>query len=203
VLVEPGEYREQLRFKTGVRITSRVPRGAILRLPGGASETDAAVIGFDVSDVVFSGFRIQGDAATPLGAGIVIRNSTVSLSDLDISGARSAAIEYVGNGGGSVVGVDLHDNPGVAIAVRAGTSPRIVHNAFLRNATSETAAGTLLVEAGSRPSIAANTFHGVSPESIIVPPGMARTTLVRDNWFVNPPAEHPAAQPARPGRGRR
>lgn len=203
VLVEPGEYREQLRLKTGVRVTSRVPRGAILRLPGGASEADAAVIGVDVNNVVFTGFRIQGDAATPLGAGILIRNSTVSLSDLDISGARSAAIEYLGNGGGSVVAVDLHDNPGAAILVRAGTSPRIVHNAFARNATSEAAPGTLLVEAGSRPSIAANTFHGVSPESIIVPPGMGRTSLVRDNWFVSVPAEHPAAQPARPGRGRR
>jgi len=203
VLVEPGEYREQLRLKTGVRVTSRVPRGAILRLPGGASEADAAVIGIDVNDVAFTGFRIQGDAATPLGAGIVIRNSTVSLSDLDISGARSAAIEYLGNGGGSVLGVDLHDNPGAAILVRAGTSPRIVHNAFVRNATSEAAPGTLVVEAGSRPSIAANTFHGVSPESVIVPPGMGRTSLVRDNWFVSAPAEHPAAQPAKPVRGRR
>jgi PPM family protein phosphatase len=203
VLVEPGEYREQLRLKTGVRLTSRVPRGATLRLPGGASEADAAVIGVDVNNVAFTGFRIQGDAATPLGAGIIIRNSTVSLSDLDISGARSVAIEYQGNGGGSVLGVDFHDNPGAAIVVRAGTSPRIVHNAFVRNATSDAAPGTLLVEAGSRPSIAGNTFHGVSPESITVPPGMGRTNLVRDNWFVSAPPEHPAAQPARPGRGRR
>jgi hypothetical protein len=184
-------------------VPRRVPRAAILRLPGGASETDAAVVAFDVSDVVFSGVRIQGDAATPLGAGIIIRNSTVSLNDLDISGARSAAIEYVGYGGGSLIGVDLHDNPGAAIVVRAGTSPRIVHNAFARNATSEAAPGTLLVEAGSRPSISANTFHGVSPESITVPAGIERTSLVRDNWFVNAPADRPPAAPARQGRGRR
>jgi len=204
VVVEPGEYREQLHLKTGVRVTSRVPRGATLRLPGGASETDAAVVAFDVSNAAFSGFRIQGDAATPLGAGIVVRNSTVSLSDIDVSGADRAGIEYVGTGGGSVFGADLHDNPGAALVVRAGASPRVVHNAFARNATSERAPGTVLVEAGARPTIAGNTFHGVTPESIIVPPGMARTTLVRDNWFVNGPEERPPAQsPSRSGRGRR
>src|SRR5204863_8240690 len=53
ILVEPGEYREQIKLKTGVRITSRVPRAALLRLPGGASETDAAVVAYEVSDVVF------------------------------------------------------------------------------------------------------------------------------------------------------
>ena len=90
VIVEPGEYREQVRLKTGVRVTSRVPRGASLRLPGGASETDAAVIAFEVSDADFSGFRIEGDAATPLGIGIVIRNSNVVVSDVEISGARTA-----------------------------------------------------------------------------------------------------------------
>jgi len=204
VLVEPGEYREQVRLKSGVRVTSRVPRGATLRLPGGAAETDAAVVAFDVSNAALSGFRIQGDAATPLGAGIVVRNSIVSLSDLEISGAIGAAIEYVGNGGGSIVGADLHDNPGAALVVRAGSSPRIVHNAFARNATSERATGTLLVEAGARPSIASNMFHGVNPESITVPPGMTRTNLLRDNWFMNVPAERPAAQPpSRPARGRR
>src|SRR4029450_2934417 len=31
ILVEPGEYREQIRLKTGVRISSRVPRAAARR----------------------------------------------------------------------------------------------------------------------------------------------------------------------------
>jgi len=161
------------------------------------------VTAFEVSGAAFSGFRIQGDAATPLGAGIVIRDSTVSLSDLDISGARNAAIEYLGSGGGSVIGVDLHDNPGAALVVRAGASPRVVHNAFARNAIAESAPGTLIIEAGSRPSISGNTFHGVTPESVIIPPGMGRASLLRDNWFVNAPAERPAAPAPRPARGRR
>ncbi|HEU4934997.1 MAG TPA: protein phosphatase 2C domain-containing protein [Vicinamibacterales bacterium] len=202
ILVEPGEYREQIRLKTGVRISSRVPRAATLRLPGGASETDAAVVAFDVSDAHISGFRIEGDAATPLGVGIVIRNSTVTVSDVDISGARNAAVEYVGNGGGSLLGNDLHDNPGAALVVRAGSSPRITHNTFTRNAGSERAPGTLLVEAAARPVITGNTFHSVGPDSLVVP-GAGRAAILRDNWFVSAPAERPIAPPARAGRGRR
>lgn len=201
ILVEPGEYREQIQLKTGVRVTSRVPRGATLRLPGGASETDAAVIAFEVSDAYVSGFRIEGDAATPLGAGILIRNSTVTVSDVDVSGARNAAVEFVGTGGGSLVGSDLRDNPGAAIVVRAGASPRIAHNTFIRNAGSERAPGTLLVEAAARPVFIGNTFYGVSADSFIVP-GAGRASILRDNWFVNPPVER-SSPPARSGRGRR
>jgi hypothetical protein len=152
---------------------------------------------------VFSGFRVVGDAATPLGAGVVVRNSDVALSDIEITGARSAAIEYLGSGGGSVVGADLHDNPGVAIVVRSGASPRIAHNAFARNATSERAAGTLLVEADARPVLTANTFYGVRPESLITPPGFGRGALVRENWFIDTTGERPAAPASRSGRGRR
>jgi PPM family protein phosphatase len=202
VVVEPGEYRERIQLKTGVRITSRVPRGATLRLPGGASEGEAAVVGFEVSDVYFSGFRIEGDAATPLGAGILIRNSTVTVHDVDISGARNAAIEYVGSGGGSLVGADLHDNPGAALVVRAGASPRVSHNTFIRNAGSERAPGTVLVEAAARPVITGNTFHGVSPDSLILP-GTERASLLRENWFVSPPVERPTVPSGRPARGRR
>lgn len=202
ILAEPGEYREQIHLKAGVRLTSRVPRGATIRLPGGASETDAAVVAYEVSDTYFSGFRIEGDAATPLGAGIVIRNSTVTVSDVDISGARNAAVEYVGSGGGSLIAGDLHDNPGAAIVVRAGASPRIAHNTFARNAGSERAPASLLVEAAARPLITGNTFHGVSPDSIIVP-GAGRAAILRDNWFISPPVERPTAPPARSGRGRR
>lgn len=201
IVVDPGEYREQVRLKTGVRVTSRVPRGASLRLPGGASETDAAVIAFEVSDVYFSGFRIEGDAATPLGSGIVIRNSTVVVSDVEISGARNAAVDYLGSQGGSLIAADIHDNPGAAIVVGAGTSPRLAHNTFARNAGSERAPGSVLVEASARPAIVANTFHGVGVDSV-VGPGINRALILRDNWFVNPTVEHPVT-PARPGRGRR
>jgi PPM family protein phosphatase len=202
LVVEPGEYREQIRLKTGVRVTSRVPRGATLRLPGGASESEAAVVAFEVSDVSFSGFRIEGDAATPLGAGIVVRNSSVMVSDVDITGARNVAIEYVGTSGGSLVAGDLHDNPGAAIVVRAGASPRIAHNTFARNAGSERAPGTVLVESAAHPLITGNTFFGVSPDSIIVP-GADRAAILRDNFFAYPPVDHPTAAPSRSGRGRR
>jgi serine/threonine protein phosphatase PrpC len=201
VVVEPGEYREQVRLKTGVRVVSLVPRSASLRLPGGASETDATVVAFEVSGAVFSGFRIVGDAATPLGAGVVVRNSNIVLNDIEITGAHNAAIEYVGADGGSLVAAYLHDNPGVAIVVRAGSSPRIAHSAFVRNAASERAAALLLIEAGARPVLTANTFYGVRPESVIVPATVSRAALERDNWFINV-AERPA-QPARGGRGRR
>ena len=101
------------------------------------------------------------------------------------------------------MGADLHDNPGVAIVVRSGASPRIAHNAFARNATSERAAGTLLVEADARPVLTANTFYGVRPESLITPPGFGRGALVRENWFIDTTGERQAAPASRSGRGRR
>ena len=203
VVVEPGEYREQLRLKTGVRVVGRVPRGASLRLPPGASETDAAVVAFEVSDALFSGFRIVGDAATPLGTGVVIRNSQVTLIDIEITGAHIEAIEYVGADGGSLLASHLHDNPGAAIVVRAGSSPRIAHNAFARNATSERAAAPLFVEAAARPVLTANTFYALRPESLIVPATTSRATLERDNWFITPVPERGTAAPPRQGSGRR
>ncbi len=205
VIVEPGEYREQIQLKTGVRIISRVARGASLRLPGGASEMDAAVTAFEVSGAVFSGFRIVGDAATALGKGVVVRNSQVELTDIEVTGAHVTAIEYVGADGGALLASHLHDNPGAALVVGGGASPRIAHNAFARNATSERAAGALLVEATARPVITANTFYGLRPESLIVPATIGRAALERDNWFITAPEREAAAsvRPGRSGRGRR
>jgi serine/threonine protein phosphatase PrpC len=200
VLVEPGEYRERLELKTGVSVVSRIPRAASLRLPVGASETDPAVVAFDVTDAGLSGFRILGDAATPLGAGVIVRNATVVLADLEIAGAHSAAVEYLGSKGGSIVAGYFHDNPGAAIVVRAGASPRIAHNAFVRNATSERAPGVLVVESNAHPVITANIFSNSRVDAVAVPSSGEFPTLARDNWFI-PATEAPP--PRRDGRGRR
>jgi hypothetical protein len=186
VIVEAGEYRERVALRSGVRVISRTPRAAVLRLPAGASETDAAVSAFEVTDAAFLGFRILGDAATPLGTAIVVRNSSVELRDLEIAGAGNAAVDYVGEGGGSLAGSDLHDNPGAAIAVRGSASPRIAHNTFARNATSGRASAAILLEPGVGPSITSNTFVHVRPDAAVRP---AAPSIARDNWFIPPPAQ--------------
>jgi serine/threonine protein phosphatase PrpC len=200
VIVEPGEYRERVRLKDGVRLVSRVPRAAAIRLPGGASETDAAVIATEIGSAALSGFGIVGDAATPLGTGVMIRNANVELSDIEITGAHVAAIEYTTGGSGSVIAAFLHDNPGAAIIIRGGASPRVAQNLFIRNASSARAPGTLFVEADARPTLVGNTFDGIRPESLVLPAGI---DIKRDNYFVNP-SDRPPTPPARgPGRGRR
>src|SRR4029077_13683691 len=93
IVVEPGEYRERLVLKDGVRVISRVSRGATLRLPGAAGETDPAVFAADVSNAEFAGFRIIGDAATPLGTGVFGKSAQVSIVDVEITGALIVAID--------------------------------------------------------------------------------------------------------------
>jgi hypothetical protein len=149
-------------------------------------------VAFDVSGAELSGFHIVGDAATPLGKGVVVRNSTVTLNDLEITGAKTAAVEYIGARGGSIIAGHFHDNPGSAVVVRSGASPRIANNAFVRNATSERTQGMLVVEPGARAEITRNTFYNVAPAEF--------PALARDNWFI-PPADNPP--PRSGGRGRR
>jgi serine/threonine protein phosphatase PrpC len=202
IVVEPGEYRERIVLKSGVRLRSRVSRGASIRLPGGASESDAAIVALDVSDAELAGFRIVGDAATPLGTGVSSTNASLMLTDVEIQGATSAAVVFEVGAAGGLQGSDVHDNPGAGVIVRSGAAPRIAHNTFERNASSGRAAGPVLIEAGGRPEIRANTFLGVLPGAIVGLTGEAAATVAGLNWFF--PAPRAVGAPAGPGRqGRR
>ena len=98
IVVEPGEYRERITLRENVRVVSRVPRGATIRLPATASDAqpEPAVIASGLSSAEFSGFRIVGDAKTPLGVGILVTDSGVSLVDVEVSGATAAAVSFAG-----------------------------------------------------------------------------------------------------------
>ena len=66
IIVEPGEYRETLTLKSAVRLVSSVPGGAIIRLPGAASERAAAILAMGVTDAALDGIPHRwrcGDAA--------------------------------------------------------------------------------------------------------------------------------------------
>jgi serine/threonine protein phosphatase PrpC len=201
VIVEPGEYRERLRLKSGVRVRSRVSRAAALRLPGGASERDAAILAADVDDAEISGFRIIGDSATPLGVGLFARNAGVVIADIEISGAHGTALEIASGKVATILAANVHDNPGAGLTVRAGATPRITHSQFVRNGMSDRAAGAIVIDNGARPHLSANVFYGVLPESFAGLTPLERAEIKSANWFI--PSDDPGnRRPPRSGRGR-
>ena len=129
-MVEPGEYHEQLRLRSGVRVVSRVPRGATLRLPVTSTEVDPAVMASDVTEAEFSGFRIVGDAASPLGVGVFATDASVSIHDVEITERHEWRWICRAGRRRRVVGSDIHDNAGSGLWVRAGASPRVAHSTF-------------------------------------------------------------------------
>ena len=199
ILVEPGEYRERLTLRGDVRVMSRVPRGAILRLPGTATDEDAAVTVVDVANVELSGFRIVGDAATPLGIGVLTRSASVRLFDLEVTGAARTAIDLGAGQDVMLLASEIHDNPGAGLALRAGGVMRIAHSTFGRNGSSEQAAAALVIEPGARPTFLRNVFHSLDPRALAFLDEASLAQLKADNWF--PDAPQGSAAPAR-GRGR-
>lgn len=183
VVVEPGEYHEQLRLRSGVRVVSRVPRGATLRLPVTATEVDPAVVASGVTGAELSGFRIVGDAASPLGVGVFATDAQVSIHDVEITGASRVAVDLSSGAKASLVGSDIHDNAGSGLWVRAGASPRVAHSTFARNGTTP-AISSVSVEPGAEPVFDRNVFVGMAPDmfgSLGAPIG----NLSQDNWFIN------------------
>ena len=199
VIVEPGEYRERVTLRDGVRLISRVPRGATIRLPVDAADSDAAVVAAGIAGAELRGFRIVGDAATPLGVGVSTRDATVHLSDLEITGATTAALDLGSGGDVSVSGAVVHDNPGSAMVIRSGASPRITNTVLSLNAWSDLMSAPVVVEAGATPEWSQNVFNGMGPDTVIGLDAVARATLSRDNWFIaSPTATSPAVRRREP-----
>jgi len=188
VFVEPGEYRERVFLKDGIRLVSRVSRGATIRLPSSASDTDPgpAVVAACLLQAELAGFRIVGDAATPLGVGIGVTGGTLSISDVEIAGATRAGIDFGEGSSATLLASEIHDNPGAAMQIRFGANPRISNNVFSRNGKSERASGSLVIDPGSSPHFERNVFVGLSPDTFVTLDAAARLSLKRLNWFPKP-----------------
>jgi len=186
VIVEPGEYRERITLRDDVRLVSRVPRGATIRLPATASDAqpEPAVIALGLARSEFAGFRIVGDAKTPLGVGILVADSSLSLVDVEVWGATTAAISFAGATTARLVGSEIHDNPGTALAVGAGAAPVITQNVFRRNGMSQRTSGTFTIEKGATPLFQRNVFLGVGPEVFTAFDQPGRAKLKSENWFL-------------------
>ena len=186
IVVEPGEYRERITLTNHVRLVSRVPRGATIRLPASASDTqpEPAVLATGAASGSLVGFRIVGDAQTPLGMGVLVRGTGLSLVDIEVSGATGAAIVFERDSSADLIGGEVHDNPGAALTIQAGATPRITHTSFSRNGTSQNTTAAFTVEKGAVPIFERNVFLGITADVFAMLDDQARLRLERDNWFV-------------------
>jgi serine/threonine protein phosphatase PrpC len=198
VVVDPGEYRETVVLKSSVRLISRDPGRAVIRLPGAAAEGAAAVVARGVTDAAIQGFRIIGDAATPLGTGVLAVESQVAISEIEITGAAHAAIDVRRSSRVRVVAAEIRDNPGAALAVRSGSTATVSHSEFARNGSGPNVQKPLIFEDRGTAHFTANVFVGSGP-SVFTGSSEARAAFARNNWF---PETGPSSPPRPAPRGR-
>jgi serine/threonine protein phosphatase PrpC len=193
IVVEPGEYRERVTLTRNIRLVSREPRGATIRLPATTSDMrpEPAVVATGSASGSLVGFRIVGDAQTPLGIGILVEGSGVSLVNVEVSGASTAAVSFARDSAGELMSSDIHDNPGSGLSIRAGARPRITHNVFNRNGLSQNTTAAFTVEQGAVPFLQQNVFLGIRPDVFTTFDQAARLRLEHDNWFMVPRTTRP------------
>ncbi len=195
VAIAPGEYREDIAFKSGV-IVDAAP-GSVLKAPLGASASFTAVTIRDAASGRLSGLTIAGSAEQPIGTGILVERSSVVLEDLDVSGAASTGVVFGAGGQPVLRGSFLHDNRGPAVAVRERAEPRLERNVIVQN--SPPGAPAVMVESGARPTLVGNGLSARGGPAVQGWPAAALSDLVRQNVVSPEPLSRPAAEGRRPG----
>jgi len=150
VVVPAGEYREQVRLKSGVTLRARVPREPVLRaapLSGGP-----AVIADRVNGARLSGLRIVADPQTPLNIGIDLRDSQVEIDDVEVKGA-GIGIEIHGSASPVVRASAIRDSNAEGVLVIGPSQPWLSHNLIQSNK-----GGGVTAREGARPILLGNVI---------------------------------------------
>ena len=121
VEIPPGEFLGPVELKDGVNLIGRTPGETILRSPDGG----VALLARGIRNARVAGLRIVG--------GILVSGSAVELDDLDISGARDAAVRIEGSSQAVLLANHIHDNPGFGVVIQDASTPRMVGNTIADN----------------------------------------------------------------------
>jgi PPM family protein phosphatase len=180
-----GEYREQVRLRDGISISSRVPHAAILRAPASATGAVTAIVGENIKNVRITGLRILADEKLPLAIGILLVNSDVELEDCEIGGAQTG-IEIRGSGRSVLRANSIHDSLGNGILISGDSTPWLSHNDIVRNGRNprEPHPG-ILVSSAARPVLVENVFADNGAQGIVIPQGIDSGPILKFNFFLS------------------
>jgi hypothetical protein len=199
VTVGPGEYREAVALKSGVRLVGSA--NSLLKPPVGASGAWTAVTARGVTDAHVSGFVIGAGPGQPLAIGLLAEAATVAVDGLEISGARDAAVDLRAGARVTLSHSLIRDNEGHGVVVRAGAEPRLERNVIIHNGHGTPRRAGVVVEPGAAPVLEGNGIGGNGGEAVQGWAPGALPALAQRNVLSPVPGSNaavPAPAPARP-----
>lgn len=156
--VAPGTYREAVVLKEGVSIRARQPRSVVLQPPDTLGGPWTAISASAVRSGGISGFVVNG-ADARLEYGVWVNDANVELDDLEIAGARSAAVYVSGRSSVRLRSSVIRDNAGAGVFVD-GAASEILHNVITGNGRAAPARPGIELRAGGQATIAGNILKG-------------------------------------------
>jgi len=154
--IDAGTYPESLVLRDGVSIRARRPRSVILQRPATVNGPWTAISASGIHSGAISGIVVKGTDNAPLDYGVWIAGGDLDLDDLEIVGARSAAVQISGQSTARLRASDVHDNSGAGVLVERDASPEILHNVIERNGRTSPARAGIELRDGAHAAIAGN-----------------------------------------------
>ncbi len=187
VEIGDGEYQEVIRLKEGVDVAARSPGKAVLHLTQIVPGVDAAVSADGIKRASVSGLVIMAEPQAGLPYGIRILNSSVNLSNVEVSGAGTG-IFVGGNSSGTIAASYVFRNTGPGILVEGEANPLLVGNVVYANGLvkhKNRAAPGLYVKDRSEPDVKRNVFSENGAEAIRIQRPELKDKM-KDNLFAGP-----------------
>jgi hypothetical protein len=133
------------------------------------------VIGEGVEDVLLSGFRIEG----PLAVGVRLKDSAVTLENVEIHGASVAAVELTGADRSSLRASLVSGNGGVGLVISGEARPLLVGNLVL----AAPGRPAIDVRQDAAPTLAANRLESAEGPAIVLSAAGREDEYFRWNSF--------------------
>ncbi|MBI1895704.1 MAG: protein phosphatase 2C domain-containing protein [Acidobacteria bacterium] len=175
VVVAPGTYAENVTLRSGVSLISRERHRATIAAAG------PVVAARKVEAARLVGFRITSTGANIAEVGLLIEDSSLEASDLEITSVRTGVL---------IRGASLPvlrasrvlDNLGPGILVADSARPQLVHNLIARNGRDKAQVSPgVEVTGSSQPFLGGNTIVESGAEEIWVSPLFDPADLLRQN----------------------
>lgn len=183
IIVEPGEYGEQIQLKEGVNLISQKPREAVIRISNQMVNASSAVLAFKLRTGRFVGFKITGGEQGTLTIGLRLSDSDIEVEDVEVSGARTG-VEIEGTSAATLRANYIHDNSGSGVVIRGGGAPRLAHNIIVRNGKrAENGMPGIEIADRSQPILAGNVIADNGAEGIFGRLTESPESIIQKNFF--------------------